>query len=266
MEDYLLAQQLKAIQNPSKQNTFKTKHLNVWCNAKAAAFNMTNWEKCAEPGLSRGRFAGKPCFMGLDLASKGDLNAVVYLFPEDGGTYALFADFFLPEDARESTQTADIYRGWASEGWITLTPGGMVDYDTIEEHILEQAKRFEVRECPYDPYQAAQLVTHLADSGLTMVEFGATVKNFSDPFKTLIALVDAGKIRHDGNPVLTWCMSNTGCFTDAKDNIYPRKDRYEYKIDGAVAAIMALGRAQAVPEEGSGAVITQGFVDLWGNL
>lgn len=73
----------------------------------------------------------------------------------------------------------------------------------------------------YDPYQAAQLVTHLADSGLTMVEFGATVKNFSDPFKTLIALVDAGKIRHDGNPVLTWCMSNTVCFTDAKDNIYP---------------------------------------------
>ena len=125
---------------------------------------------------------------------------------------------------------------------------------------------FEVRECPYDPYQAAQLVTHLADSGLTMVEFGATVKNFSDPFKTLIALVDAGKIRHDGNPVLTWCMSNTVCFTDAKDNIYPRKDRYEYKIDGAVAAIMALGRAQAVPEEGSGTVITQGFVDLWGNL
>ena len=265
MEDYLLAQQLKAIQNPSKQNTFKTKHLNVWCNAKAAAFNMTNWEKCAEPGLSRGRFAGNPCFMGLDLASKGDLNAVVYLFPEDGGTYALFADFFLPEDALESTQNADIYRGWASEGWITLTPGGMVDYDAIEEHILEQAKRFEVRECPYDPYQAAQLVTHLADSGLTMVEFGATVKNFSDPFKTLIALVDAGKIRHDGNPVLTWCMSNTVCFTDAKDNIYPRKDRYEYKIDGAVAAIMALGRAQAVPEEGSGAVIiTQGFADLWG--
>ena len=98
MEDYLLAQQLKAIQTPSKQNTFKTKHLNIWCNARAAAFNMTNWEKCADPGLSRGRFAGKPSFMGLDLASKGDLNAVVYLFPEDGGTYALFADFFLPED------------------------------------------------------------------------------------------------------------------------------------------------------------------------
>ena len=130
MEDYLLAQQLKAIQNPSKQNTFKTKHLNVWCNAKAAAFNMTNWEKCAEHGLSRGRFAGKPCFMGLDLASKGDLNAAVYLLPGRRRTYALFADFFLPEDALESTQNADIYRGGLPKagsrsrpaGWSITTP------------------------------------------------------------------------------------------------------------------------------------------------
>ena len=76
--------------------------------------------------------------MGLDLASKGDLNAVVYLFPEDGGTYALFADFFLPEDALESTQNADVYRGWASEGWITLTPGGMVDYDASRNTSLSR--------------------------------------------------------------------------------------------------------------------------------
>ena len=227
---------------------------------------MTKWEKCAAPGLSPGQFAGKPCFVGLDLASKGDLNAIDYLFPEEGGNYALFADFFLPEDALESVHNADIYRGWASEGWITLTPGGMVDFDAIEERLLERARTFDVRECPYDPFQASQLVGHLADAGLKMVEFGATVKNFSEPFKTFIALVDAGKVRHDANPVLTWCVSNTVCFTDAKDNIFPRKDRYEYKIDGAVAAIMAFGRALAVPEDEAGGVITQGFVDLWGGL
>lgn len=266
MEDYLLAQQQKAIQNPSKQNTFKTKHLNVWCNARAAAFNMTKWEKCAAPGLSPGYFAGKPCFVGLDLASKGDLNAIAYLFPEEGGNYALFADFFLPEDALESVHNADVYRGWSEKGWITLTPGGMVDFDAIEERLLERARLFDVRECPYDPFQASQLVGHLADAGLKMVEFGATVKNFSEPFKTFIALVDAGKVRHDANPVLTWCVSNTVCFTDAKDNIFPRKDRYEYKIDGAVAAIMAFGRALAVPEDSAGGLITQGFVDLWGGL
>lgn len=264
MEDYLLAQQQKAIQNPSKQNAFKTKHLDVWCNARSAAFNMASWERCCDESLSLSSFTGQDCFIGLDLASKSDLNAITYLFPMEDGHYALFADFFLPEDALDNCHNADIYRGWARQGWITLTDGGMVDYDAIEERILEMSRRFNVIECPYDPFQASQLVSHLAPS-LTMVEFGATVKNFSEPFKTLVALVDSGKIHHNGNMVLTWCVSNTVAYTDAKDNIFPRKDRNEYKIDGTVAAIMALGRAMStdrVEED----VITQGFIDPWGDL
>ena len=264
MEDYLLSQQQKAIQNPSKQNAFRTKHLDVWCNARAAAFNMASWERCCDESLSLSSFTGQDCFIGLDLASKSDLNALTYLFPMEDGHYALFADFFLPEDALDSCHNADIYRGWARQGWITLTDGGMVDYDAIEERIEEMARRFNVVEVPYDPFQASQLVSHLAPS-LTMVEFGATVKNFSEPFKTLVALVDAGKIHHNGNMVLTWCVSNTVAYTDAKDNIFPRKDRNEYKIDGTVAAIMALGRAMStdrVEED----VITQGFIDPWGDL
>lgn len=264
MEDYLLAQQQKAIQNPSKQNAFKTKHLDVWCNARSAAFNMASWERCCDESLSLSSFTGQDCFIGLDLASKSDLNAITYLFPMEDGHYALFADFFLPEDALDNCHNADIYRGWARQGWITLTDGGMVDYDAIEERILEMSRRFNVIECPYDPFQASQLVSHLAPS-LTMVEFGATVKNFSEPFKTLIALTDSGKIHHNGNMVLTWCVSNTVAYTDAKDNIFPRKDRNEYKIDGTVAAIMALGRAMStdrVEED----VITQGFIDPWGDL
>ena len=264
MEDYLLAQQQKAIQNPSKQNAFKTKHLDVWCNARSAAFNMASWERCCDESLSLSSFTGQDCFIGLDLASKSDLNAITYLFPMEDGHYALFADFFLPEDALDNCHNADIYRGWARQGWITLTDGGMVAYDAIEERILEMSRRFNVIECPYDPFQASQLVSHLAPS-LTMVEFGATVKNFSEPFKTLIALTDSGKIHHNGNMVLTWCVSNTVAYTDAKDNIFPRKDRNEYKIDGTVAAIMALGRAMStdrVEED----VITQGFIDPWGDL
>jgi phage terminase large subunit-like protein len=42
------------------------------------------------------------------------------------------------------------------------------------------------------------------------------------------------------------------CHRDAKDNIYPRKERPENKIDGAVALIMALGRAMAETFEDSG--------------
>jgi phage terminase large subunit-like protein len=246
--DFLRSQLQKALQNPSKQNAFKTKHLNVWCNAKSAWMNMTSWERQRDASLPMTAFAGEPCWVGIDLASKLDLNAVAYLFRR-GETYHLFADFFLPEGALESAHNADIYRGWAEAGHLTITPGAMVDYDAIEERILERAKHFQFTECPYDPFQAAQLVTHLSDAGLTMVEYGSTVRNMSEPMKQLEALVEAGKLFHDGNPVLTWCMSNVVCHTDAKDNVFPRKDRYEYKIDGAVAAIMAFGRAMAAPVE-----------------
>lgn len=257
--DYLQSQLRKAIQNPSKQNTFKTKHLNVWCNARSAWMNMATWERQADAELRIEDFAGEPCWFALDLASKLDLNAAAYLFKR-GEHFYLFADFWLPTGALESVVNADIYRGWSTAGWITLTDGGMVDYDAIEERIKERAKLLTPIEMPYDPFQAAQLVTHLADEGIPMVEFGATVKNFSEPMKQLEALVASGKLHHNGNPVLTWCMSNVVCHTDAKDNVFPRKDRAEYKIDGAVAAIMAMGRALAAPVDDG--TITQGFVVL----
>jgi phage terminase large subunit-like protein len=79
--------------------------------------------------------------------------------------------------------------------------------------------------------------------GLPMIEVRPTVLNFSEPMKTLEALVLQRKLIHDGDPVLTWMVSNVVAHLDAKDNIYPRKERPENKIDGIVALIMALARA-----------------------
>ena len=250
--DYLRSQQMKAIQNPSKQNSFKTKHLNVWCNAKSAWMNMAAWAKAEDATVRLQQFAGERCWMAVDLAAKLDLNAVALLFRLDGGRYGLFAHFFLPEDALESAHNADIYRGWAEQGYITITPGGMVDMDAIEDAVRDMAREFSPEEVGYDPYQASQMVAHLTDDGIPMVEIGATVKNFSEPMKQLEALVVDGKLVHDGNPVLTWCMANVVCHTDAKDNVFPRKERHEYKIDGAVASIMAMARALTVPVEQQG--------------
>ena len=76
-----------------------------------------------------------------------------------------------------------------------------------------------------------------------MIECRNTVQNMSDPMKSLGALVLDHRICHDGNPVLTWMMGNVVAKVDAKDNIFPRKERYEEKIDGVVALIMGLGNA-----------------------
>ncbi len=245
LEDYLPSRYREAMQRASRQNIIRCKHLNQWMNADVAWMNMVAWRKCADLNMRIEQFAGHPCFMAIDLASKTDLAALVLLFSEEDETgkkkYAVFANHYLPEEAIEGSDKAH-YAGWAKEGWITLTPGNVTDYSYIADDMREMKSQFEIIEVPYDPFQATYLATQMLDEGFPMIEYGATVKNFSQAMKELEALILSGDLRHDGNPVLLWEMSNVVAHTDKKDNIFPNKDRPENKIDGIVAIIMALAR------------------------
>lgn len=234
---------LNALNLPSAANNFKTKHLNIWCSAKAAWMDMQAWKVCEDPKLSLDDFEGQPCIIGLDLGAKNDITAKVKLFPQtrsDGKTeYVAFYDFYLPEDTIEKS-TISQYQGWVDQGFIHQTPGAMTDFSVVEEGIREDLSRFDVQAIAYDPWQATQLATRLSDDGAPMVEFRNTVQNMSDPMKSLEALVLDRRIKHQRNPAMDWMMGNVVAKLDAKDNIFPRKERYENKIDGPVAMIYAL--------------------------
>lgn len=234
---------LNALNLPSAANNFKTKHLNIWCSAKSAWMDMQAWKVCEDPKLSLDDFEGQPCIIGLDLGAKNDITAKVKLFPQtrsDGKTeYVAFYDFYLPEDTIEKS-TISQYRGWVDQCFIHQTPGAMTDFSVVEEGIREDLSRFDVQAIAYDPWQATQLATRLSDDGAPMVEFRNTVQNMSDPMKSLEALVLDRRIKHQRNPAMDWMMGNVVAKLDAKDNIFPRKERYENKIDGPVAMIYAL--------------------------
>jgi phage terminase large subunit-like protein len=76
-----------------------------------------------------------------------------------------------------------------------------------------------------------------------VVEFRVTTQNFSEPTKKLDAAMRSGRIQHDGNPVLEWCLGNVVGKADRRGNLYPTKQRPEQKIDVALALMMAVGRA-----------------------
>jgi phage terminase large subunit-like protein len=78
--EVLLPLQAKAMQMPSAVNNFKTKHLNEWVNADTAWMDMRAWDRCAEVGLDLDAYAGEPCWIGLDLASKTDIAALLLVF------------------------------------------------------------------------------------------------------------------------------------------------------------------------------------------
>jgi phage terminase large subunit-like protein len=264
MPEVLLPLQAKAMSMPSAANNFKTKHLNEWVNADTAWMDMRAWDACANPSLKKSDFEGEPAWVALDLASKIDVAAKITLFKRliDGREhFYCFGNYYLPRDTVDLGENSQ-YQGWESLGLLTVTEGAVIDFAMIEDDLIDEARRFEVREVPYDPFQATQLSTRMAAQGLPMVEMRPTVLNFSEPMKTLEALVLQRRFHHTGDPVLTWMASNVVCHRDAKDNIYPRKERPENKIDGVVALIMALGRATHESEEGD----LEGFLNSPINL
>lgn len=242
LRDDMEAASRKGQAMPSAMANFLTKRMNVWVNADSAWMEMPAWERCANPNLTVEQVKHLPCIIGLDLASKVDVAAKIGVWHDEAaGRYYLKSTFYLPERAVENSGNSQ-YDGWRRAGHLKVTDGEVVDFDAIEDDIAADMALLQMREVAFDPWQATQLASHMLAQGVPMVELRQTVQHMSEPMKQLEALVLQGKLEHDGNPMMTWMISNVVCHRDAKDNIYPRKERNENKIDGPVAAMMALGR------------------------
>lgn len=256
--EVILPLQAKALQLPSATNNFRTKHCNDWVSVDTAWMDIRAWERCADSHLNSKDFEGQPCWIGIDLASKVDIASMALLFECEGQVVA-FVRHFLPEDTVFAAANSQ-YQGWMHADRLLATPGNVTDFGLIEAELLDAAARFEIKAVAFDPFQATQFSTRMLAEGLPMIEVRPTVLNFSEPMKQLEALVLQGKWAFDGDPVLTWMVSNVVCHRDAKDNIYPRKERPENKIDGVIAVLMALNRL--LLDNGDTGFIEQGFVAL----
>lgn len=253
-EDFLLQQQQDAINNPRKQSAFKTKHLNVWVTAASPYFNLEHWNRLGDESLQAEDFAADPCAIGVDLASKLDLAAVVRVFRrvEDDGRphFYVFPRFYLPSE-RVMEPGLDHYAGWAAAGHLIATPTyAHTDYDAIEADIKADASSADVQVTYLDPHNATQVITHLQGElgDDRVLEFPQTTMRLSEPMKWVQALIEDGRIHHDGNPVMSWCIGNVTAQEDRNENVFPRKERPQNKIDGAVALIMATAGAMEEPE------------------
>lgn len=239
--DYLKGQLLQAKRSPLKQAEYRTKHINQWIGAKSAWMNMLSYERCTDDISMEDRLGDK-CYLALDLASKIDVASLVTLFPPTtkNKKWSAFVNHYLPEETIEAN---DMYKAWHAEGWLTSTEGSVIDYEYISDDMARIKSSYQIAEVPYDPFQATQFALIMQKEGYPMIEYGATVKNFSEPMKELEKLITDCAIEFQKDPVLKWMMGNVTAKLDRKDNIFPNKERPENKIDGVVALIMAIARA-----------------------
>lgn len=254
-EEFLRTAQLRAIADPREQATFKTKHLNVWVTAASPYFNALTWKQLEDRTLAAEQFASEECWVSVDLASTQDITSKVNLFRRtvDGVLhYYVLPAFYVPKAAAEKPEQRH-YAAWVKQGHMSLASGvydAMMDYAFVEDDVISDATRFSVREVIYDKWDATSSVNRIAGAigAHRLVDFPMNVEHLSPAMKVLRGLIDSGRIHHNGNPVLSWMMGNVTAQVDRNDNVFPRKERPDRKIDGAVALMMAIGREQRAVE------------------
>ena len=246
----------EAKQNPADEVTFKWLRCNMWVSSTVAWIPDAIYMRGNEP-IDMDALAGRDCYAGLDLSSTGDITALVLIFPprDEEEKYVLLPYFWIPEETipRRVKANSVPYDIWEKQGYIMSTEGNVIHYDFIEKFIMDLSEKYHILEIAVDRWNATQMIQNLEGEGFTIIPFGQGFSSMSAPTKEFYRLLMEGRIIHGGNPVLRWMAGNVVIDTDPAGNIKVTKAKSKEKIDGIVAAIMALDRC--IRQEGqSGSV------------
>ncbi|WP_446470320.1 terminase large subunit [Xenorhabdus stockiae] len=234
---------------PSQWTEMLTKRFNIWCQGETPWMGEGAWKDC-QSDYDENDLKGLECYAGLDLSSTGDITSICYMFPLDN-KLLLLTRHYLPEAQLQNPANKNraIYRQWVQMGWIRTTQGDCIDYDRIRDDILKDSQHFNIKIIGFDTWNATHLRTQIQGAGLDVEPFPQTYMRFSPVTKSAEVFVNRKIIRHNGDPVLAWAMSNVVMETDANANIKPNKKKSANKIDPAIAFLMSFGTWQAEHED-----------------
>lgn len=235
------AKQAKEI--PAAYNQFACKHMNMWVSSSVKWMNMDKWNRSGQ-GIDVD-LSFKRCYVGVDLSAKLDLTSVALVFPLEDGYYAVLHHSFIPEATMIEKEHKDNvpYSAWVRKGYLTAIPGEVIEQQWIIEYILSLAKKYNIVEIDYDPWNATEFGQRMENEGFTCVEVRQGVYTLSEPMKDVERLAIQGKLIHFDDPVLRWAISNVVAVTDSNGNIKPDKSKTTQRIDPAAAMITAHSRA-----------------------
>ncbi|KQI66958.1 terminase [Loktanella sp. 3ANDIMAR09] len=248
-EDRVRAAANKALTIAGQMPNFKRFHLNLWTEGAESWIARDIWDagEMSAP-FEYDLLFGRKAWVGLDLSNKVDTTAIVVAVPV-GKLIYLIAFTFLPSGqkgfvARAQSEKRE-FIGWRDAGWLEVHHGGTIDEQEIENRMEWIRAKFDLQEVAYDPWGMKDIADRLEKKRFPMVEHRQGFASMSNPMKRFEEKVAQKMIRHGGNPVLAWQIGNVHRDEDAAENVKPNKKKSTGRIDAAVAAIMAVGRAEA---------------------
>jgi len=243
------AQECKEAQeSPAKQNTFKRYRLNIWTRAETRWFSPEKWNACG--GKLPANLAERRCWGGLDLSSTTDLSSFSLVFEaDDNGFVPVLSWSWCPDESLMDRVRRDKvpYDLWVEQGFLSPTPGNVIDYDFIFHKILEIKELYPyLQVIGFDRYSATQLMIQIEENGIDTIPIRQSMTGMSAPSKELERLIVGGRLIHAGNPVLTWAADNVVTISDASGNIRPSKEKSTERIDPMGARLREAGRSECV--------------------
>lgn len=254
------AEQAKRL--PAREPAFRLLYLNQPIDAEAHFMARADWESC-RTDIDVAALAGRRCILGLDLSATTDLTACAAFFPE---THDLLAWFWLPADGLEEAERRDHapYRLWSRQGLLETTPGRAIDKSFVVHRLGEIIATFDVQACAADRWRLDEIERLLADEGikLNIIPHGQGWKDMAPSIDAFETAVLRGELRHGGHPVLTWNVASAVTLTDPAGGRKLAKDKSTGRIDGLVAAVMAVGLASRTPAKRQSVYATRGLLAL----
>jgi phage terminase large subunit-like protein len=247
---------------PAFEPAFRNLRLNQRIDAREDERIVTRevWNLGAVP-VDRAALKGRQCYAALDLSGKHDLTALVLAFPDDDEEpcYDLLPFFWTPEGAMAGRrqQEQDRFRLWIKSAELTLVPGPTIRFGFVAKALVELSREFEILGLGYDRWRIDDFKTDLveadADFPAPLTPIGQGYKDMSPAIDWFAELALTGRLRHGGNQVLGASFAGAVIVSDPAGNRKIDKEksngRGPVRVDGAVAAVMALGLAKraAVP-------------------
>lgn len=249
-EDEFAADYQDATTDARKMSKFLRYSLNVWQAADSRWFHGDDWSKCSAGPLDP--TDGRPCWVGVDLASNLDMTAAAFVFKESDGSYAVEWRYWVPrETVADRVREGIPYDAWIRDGWVTVTDGHRLDHEAVARDIIAYGERHEIKAVGCDPWQAGALETLLQREGITTKDIPQRTAYLNSPCKLLEALVVEQRLRTGGNPVAQWNANNVCVYTDPTGMIKPDKAKSNEKIDGIAALVNALALASTDEDTGA---------------
>ena len=237
----------EAEHRPADRYAFRQFNLNVWmAHSRDPLFDMATYDAGKIP-LDLANMEELPAFIGVDMSVNGDLTAVVIAWRDDDGRITVHPWFFVPGDDLKGRAERDgvPYEQWRDDGLITVIDGPVIEPEEVEKRIRELCGRFDVREIAFDPHLARMTMQRLHDDGLPAVEMRQGPLTMGPAIGVLERVVNGRALRHSGHPVLRHHFDSVVASRNDTGLVRMHKGKKTDRIDGAVAAVMAVARAAA---------------------